>query len=176
MKGSGKQVQRESLCCKIHPNSDPWDELSWLESGANNTKFVGPIPIWAIHLKSWTWWSCGSRPTQNILAICESVEGTQKGQKCWQLCLLLPTWEIKSYWGNGCFCGPKSTIMTSRRPHTNLQGLPALPPGKSLARACPVQQARATARKIPAHDASYRDYNLSIGMCCVSSDNALMPW
>lgn len=57
MKGSGKQVQKESLWCKIHPNNDPWDELSWLEPGANNTKFVGSIPIWAIYLKSWTLWS-----------------------------------------------------------------------------------------------------------------------
>lgn len=57
--------------------TNQWDELSWLEHGAddaNNSKGVGLIPVWAIYWRAGLNDSCGfndSLPNQNILWSCE---------------------------------------------------------------------------------------------------------
>lgn len=45
----------------------PWDLLSWSGNDADNTKVVGSIPVWAIHLGVELDNPCGSLISQNIL-------------------------------------------------------------------------------------------------------------
>lgn len=49
--------------------TNQWDELSWLQHGAdgtNNSKGVGLIPFWAIYWRVWLDDPYGSTPNQNI--------------------------------------------------------------------------------------------------------------